>query len=341
MELTCLFHFIPINCAEIIPHGDYLESCFLPFFSERRGLFRVAVVAFFIVRYQHEGCAAVRIAADRVHMHTHIAAAVSEGKHRLTPDVPYNLSHLIHLQVLDEQLIRTDHIVSGLEHVLKTILSMLPGRFDSYIHSDDILIRNVHYAFDKGPAQKTVAARNNKDLKVVFLQIFDDFHHGRIKGICIGHALKTVHIPDQAAVYEILKLFQRHPGIGAGCMCGVKHVHVIRERFIQGVISQHASEFKHFGIRTEGRILQDTPCQKIVFQICRAKLRAEGTIHVEHGDTVCRRNIIRGVFFRYCLYVFDQSVQRRSAVVPVSKDFLILIGFLCRGCACGKRVKSH
>ena len=139
-------------------------------------------------------------------MHAHIAAGIAKGQDRLASDLPNDLQHLVHLQVLDQQVIRTNNAVITGKDIVQAVCISLVNSLHRHIHADDLLIRDIQYSFNKGPADETVASAADKDLKVIVLQVFHHFDHRNVKGVCIGHAFKPVRVTHQAVGHKIRKL---------------------------------------------------------------------------------------------------------------------------------------
>ena len=102
-EGTGLDNLLTVNGAPVILHGDYVVAGVFPFLSELDAFFRVAVVAFFVIRDQHEGCALISLVAQSIVVHAGITAAIAEGKNRAAADFLRDLTHLVHFQVFDQQ----------------------------------------------------------------------------------------------------------------------------------------------------------------------------------------------------------------------------------------------
>ena len=278
-------------------------------------------------------------------MHAHVAGAVAEGKHRLAADLLRDLKHLVGLEVLDQQLIRADDLIEGTEHIIKPVRLALPRGLQRHVHSDDVLVRNVEHALDEDAADEPVAAGADIALKPVFLQVFHDLHHRQIEAFRVGHAVEAVRLAHENLRHKIGKVLQRHARVGARRLNGMLHRHIRREGIVERAVPERAADGKHFVVRLDRGILQDAPCQHVVFQIRREQLAHQRSVHVEHGDPVRRRDIVRRILVRDRFHISDQRVQRRRAVGPFGKDrffgFLGLGGFLRKGKACRARQKQQ
>ena len=324
-EGTGLDNAVSIDGAKIITHRDDVESVLSPFRAELFSLLDIAVIAHIIIRDEHEGSAAVRIVIDRVIVHADITAGIAEGEHRLLADIAHDLLDLVHLQVLDEQSVRAHELIIGLEDIVQSVRVALVGSLVVHIHADNVVIGNIEHALDEGTADGTVTAADDIDLEIVILQILDNLNHRGIEGCCITHPLKAVGRTDKNACHKVGKFLRGQAGIGAGSLNGVTHGHIRCEGMIDHRLANLAAQFKHLGIRGNGRILQDAPGQHIVFQIGREELCIEGAVHVKHGNAVFHRDVVGRRLIRDRRDIIDQGVQRRGIRVPVCKDILFHI----------------
>ena len=88
----------------------------------------------------------------------------------------------------------------------------------------------------------------------------------------------------------------------------MQHIHSFREGLIQGVITEHLTELKHFRVRFIGRIREDTPHQEIILQVCRIQFPTERSVHIEYRNTVCDRDIVGGIGIRHFLDIGNQCL---------------------------------
>ena len=341
VEAAGLDHVVAVDGAEIVAHGDHLEAGVGPLGFQTFILHGVSVITHIIVRHQHEGRAAVGVVADGVHVHAHVAAGVAEGEHGLAADLLDDLGDLVHLEILDEQLIGADHVVPSLEHIFQTVLAMLAGGLERHVHADDALVGDVKHAFNEGAADEAVAAGADIAHKAVILQILHDLDHRGVETGGVGHALEAVHIAHKASGHEVRKLLERQPRISLGRVSCMEHIHVIGERFVDRVVAQHAPKLQHLGVRRIAGVLQDAPGQQIVLQIGRAELSAERAVHIEDRDAVGGRDVVRRGLIGYGLHIVDQRAERGCAVVPVGEDLLGGAAIVREGRAKGAQAEDH
>ena len=325
VELAGLDHVLAIDGLPVIPHGDDLIARSGPLIRESSALFRISVVAHVVVRHQHEGHAAVGVVADHVVVHAGVAAGVAEGQHRPLADLLGDLQNLVRLEVLDEQFVRSHHILADGEGMVQPFLLALFRGLQLHVHADDVVVGDVQHALDEHAADEAVGAGADVAGEAVFLQILHHLHHGQVEALRVGHALEAVRFPDENPRHEVGELIERHARVGPRRLDGVLHGHVSREGVVQRAVTKQPSHIQHLSVGLAVRVLQNAPGQHVVLEVRRVQLAHQRAVHVEHGDAVRLIDEIRGFGVGHVLHVVDQRVQRRGVGVPLSEVFLIIL----------------
>ena len=199
----------------------------------------------------------------------------------------------------------------------------LARRLQLHVHADDVVVGNVHHALDEHAADEAVGAGAYIAGEAVVLQVFDDLHHRQVEGAAVDHALEAVHFPHEDPGDEIGKLVEGHARVSPGRLHGVAHRHIRGEGVVQGAVPQQPAHLQHLGVRMAVRVLEDAPGQHIVFQIRGVQFAHQGAVHIEHGNAVHFRDVIRGFRVRHRLHVVHQGVQGRGFGVPLGEVFLL------------------
>ena len=117
LPLHCLkgevgfLYTVAVDSLEVIAHRDDVVAGLAPLVAQLESLFPVGMVAGVIVGYQHEGGATIGVAQSIV-VHGAVAAAITKRENRHLTYLLTDLQHLVGLQILDDQFIRTNQINS-------------------------------------------------------------------------------------------------------------------------------------------------------------------------------------------------------------------------------------
>ena len=135
------------------------------------------------------------------------------------------------------------------------------------------------------PHHLAFAGGNHPHIEVIGTQIIDDFDHGLIERLSVGHAFKSHHVDTVGEIDHIVtELLRRHAGEGQ------RDQIVLGNAFGTEGLSQivcMVSDLFHgvpfFFRRKIGGILQHAVDQQCVVEVIRVGLAEKGTVKVEQN----------------------------------------------------------
>ena len=283
------------------------------------------MIARVIVRHQHKrGCRVVGV-AHAVVVHGLVTATVAERQHRHFAYLLRYLEHFVGLQVLDNQFVRTEHILFLGHGVVHTRGFALISRTERNIHSDYSVGLNVQAAYQCA-AEETVGTRDYVVGEVVVLQIVEHLQHRFVETLGVGHAGETVDRCGCVGEHIIVKRSECHSRVGLGCGVGVNHVEMVRQgRTVAYKGADLLARLFHICRGRVGCVIQCAVFQEIVFEVGRVEFADEGSIHVKRGNTVFHGNEVGRLRIGHILYI---GLQCGKCLAGVPKREILFLGLI-------------
>ena len=137
------FYAVSVDGLEIVFHGDDGVAVLTPFGLALGAFIEVGMVASVIVGDEHKCGSAVLRVAQAVVVHGLVATAVTKRQHGHLANLLTNLTHLVGLQVLDNQTVGAYQILVLAHGVIDTdIITLLVGA-EAYVHANDLVRLNA------------------------------------------------------------------------------------------------------------------------------------------------------------------------------------------------------
>ena len=206
-----LGHAVAVDRGPVVFHRDRDP---VELVAQRKHLVRlgfIAVLALEVVAAEHEGQAAVGVAACGILGHAAVAGAVAERQNRLYADLLRDHRDLVHFQILDEEVAAEDQLVIVVEHVGEAVLAVLVPRHNRFIRADDLSHRQAERGIVRNAAHdQTIRAADDVNGEVVRLEVFHDLQHRLIPALAAQHPVVARHRELLEVLNIGVELVERH-----------------------------------------------------------------------------------------------------------------------------------